>query len=309
MGQTPHPAGTTNPTERDKTMFQRYGNSFKIGSQITSRDGTPLDNDQLRRAAPSIFATEAHASRSNRFAPVATVDVLEGLRREGFEPFSAMQAKTRDETRQDFTKHLVRLRHRGIQNQAGQSFEIVLVNANDGTAAYQMLPGFFRMVCANGLIAGDSFEGVKVRHSGNAIGDVIEGAYRVLNDAPRVADQVDAFRAITLNRDERQAFAEAAHVIRFPDHYAEGDDRTETPIRPDQLLLPRRYDDKAPDLWTTFNVAQENVIRGGLSAMGRNAAGQRRRSTTREVNGIDQNRSLNRALWTLTEAMARLKAA
>lgn len=289
--------------------LHRYGRSFKVGSAITARGNDPLSNDDLLRAAPSIFATEAHESRSARFSPVATVQVLEGLRREGFEPFSAMQAKTRDESRKDFTKHLVRLRHRGITNLAGQAFEIVLVNANDGTAAYQMLPGFFRMVCANGLIAGDTFEGVKVRHSGDAVGDVIEGAYRVLSDAPKIADQVDNFRALTLNRDERNAFAEAAHVIRFPDHYAEGDDRTETPIRADQLLQARRYDDRAADLWTTFNAVQENVIRGGLTAMGRNANGQHRRTTTREVNGIDQNRSLNRALWTLTERMAELKAA
>jgi hypothetical protein len=288
--------------------FHRYGRSFKVGSAITARGNDPLSNDDLMRAAPSIFATEAHESRSARFAPVATVQVLEGLRREGFEPFSAMQARTRDESRKEFTKHLLRLRHRGITNDAGQAFEIVLVNANDGTAAYQMLPGFFRMVCANGLIAGDTFEGVKVRHSGDAVGDVIEGAYRVLGDAPKIADQVDSFRSLTLNRDERQVFAEAAHMIRFPDHYAEGDDRTETPIRADQLLTARRYDDRAADLWTTFNAVQENVIRGGISAMGRNATGQRRRVTTREVNGIDQNRSLNRALWTLTEKMAQLKA-
>jgi hypothetical protein len=70
----------------------------------------------------------------------------------------------------------------------------------------------------------------------------------------------------------------------------------------------RRYDDRASDLWTTFNAVQENVIRGGITAMGRNATGQRRRVTTREVNGIDQNRSLNRALWMLAERMAELKA-
>jgi hypothetical protein len=299
----------TTQREENTMSFQRYGRAFKVGSAITSRDGDPLTNDQLMRAAPSIFATEAHESRSARFAPVATVQVLEGLRREGFDVFSAMQAKTRDESRKDFTKHLVRLRHRGITNDAGQAFEIVLLNANDGTAAYQMLPGFFRMVCANGLIAGDSFEGVKVRHSGNAVGEVIEGAYRVLEDAPKVADQVDAFRSLTLHRDERMAFAEAAHVLRFPDHYAEGDDRRETPITADRLLMPRRTADTAPDLWTTFNAVQENVIRGGISAMGRNANNQRRRTTMREVNGIDQNRALNRALWTLAERMAQLKAA
>lgn len=282
------------------------------GGQMFARPGEALSDDQLLRVAPSIFATEAHESRSARFAPVPTVDVLNGLRAEGFEPVFAAQAKTRDESRREFCKHMVRLRHRGdvgSRNIGGGMFEIVLVNANDGSAAYHMLPGVFRMVCANGLIAGETYDQVKVRHSGNAIGDVIEGAFRVLDEAPRVADQIDTFRALTLNRDEQTALAEAAHVLRFPDHYAEGADRRETPIQPDQLLRARRMDDRAPDLWTTFNAVQENVIRGGLTAWGRDANNNRRRVTSREVAGIDQNRALNRALWTLTERMAQIKGA
>jgi hypothetical protein len=286
--------------------FHRYGRAFRVGSQITARNGEPLDNDALRAAVPSIFATEAHESRSARFAPVPTVTVLDGLRNEGFEPFAAMQAKTRDESRREFCKHLIRLRHRGMTNDAGQAFEIVLVNANDGSAAYQMLPGFFRMVCANGLIAGETFEGVKVRHSGNAIGDVIEGAYRVLDDAPRVTDQVAQFRALQLADGERQALAEAAHILRFPDA---AEDAQRAPITADMLLRPRRGEDRATDLWTAFNVVQENVIRGGLRGRTVNANGQVRRASTREVAGIDQNKALNRALWTLAERMAELKAA
>jgi hypothetical protein len=284
-------------------MFRPAFNTFRTASAAKARPGEALSDDQLRRVAPSIFATEAHESRSARFAPVPTVTVLDGLRREGFEPVFAAQSGTHDDSRRDFTKHMLRLRHRGEGRamKVGDSvFEIVLVNANDGSAAYQMLPGVFRLVCLNGLMVGNAYDEVKVRHSGNAVHDVIEGAFRVLSEAPRVAGQVEAFRGITLNRDEREAFAEAAHALRF-----EG----ETPIRAAQLLQPRRRDDVGADLWTTFNVAQENIIRGGLSAMGRNAAGQRRRTTSREVQGIDQNRALNRALWTLSERMAQLKAA
>jgi hypothetical protein len=74
-------------------------------------------------------------------------------------------------------------------------------------------------------------------------------------------------------------------------------------------LLPRRHDDQASDLWTTFNVVQENVIRGGLTAVGRDANGRRRRTTTRAVNGIDQDVRLNKGLWVLAERMAEIKAA
>ena len=75
------------------------------------------------------------------------------------------------------------------------------------------------------------------------------------------------------------------------------------------MLTVRRSVDRSDDLWTTTNVIQENVIRGGLSAWGRDANNRPRRVTTREVRGIDQDVKLNRALWVLGERMAQLKAA
>jgi hypothetical protein len=289
-------------------------NRFRANSAVKASLGNILTDDQLRAAALMRIGSEDGGGRGARFAPVATIDVLNGLRREGFDPVYAGQARTRDQSRREFTKHMVRLRHRGEAGQTfmvgGSHFEIVLINANDGTSAYHMLPGVFRLVCLNGLMVGDTYDEVKVRHTGDAVGEVIEGAYRVLGEAPRVAGQVDTFRALSLNRDEQQVFAEAAHMLRFPDHHtAESEARRETAITAGQLLRPRRADDRAADLWTTFNVTQENVIRGGLSNWGRDANNRRRRQTMREVNGIDQNRGLNRALWTLTERMAELKGA
>lgn len=77
-------------------------------------------------------------------------------------------------------------------------------------------------------------------------------------------------------------------------------------IRPDQLLHPRRADDQRPDLWTTFNVVQENALKGGLVGIGWDAQGRPHRSRTREVRGIDQDVRLNKALWTLSEHMAKI---
>jgi hypothetical protein len=178
--------------------FNRFTRGMTVGSQILGRNEA-LTDDQLRAAVPSIFATEAHESRSARFTPIPTIKVLDGLRAEGFEPFGAQQARTRVEGKAEYTKHLLRLRHRSLANATGEAFEIVLVNANDGTSAYQMLPGFFRMVCANGLMTGETSREVKVRHSGDAVGAVIEGAFQVLQDAPRATGQVAGFKAVTLS--------------------------------------------------------------------------------------------------------------
>ena len=56
------------------------------------RGDQPLSEDQMRAAAPSIFAEGKHASRSARYTYIPTIEVLRGLRREGFEPFTVAQA-------------------------------------------------------------------------------------------------------------------------------------------------------------------------------------------------------------------------
>jgi hypothetical protein len=271
-----------------------------------------MNEDEIRRIAPSIFAVSAHESRSQRFVAVPTIDVLRGLANEGFMTVGVKQSTTRDDTKKEFTKHMVRLRK--IDGDARYSVgdnvcEIVLKNANDGTSAYDLMAGMFRIRCLNSLVAQTStIDSVKVRHSGNAIDNVIEGTFRVLNEAEKLLSAPADWSKIQLNQDERQILAESAHIIRFGD--AEGN--VETPIKAEQLLRARRIGDKENDLWTVGNVIQENVIKGGLSAY---AAPKRdihgrvvsaRRVTTRAVNGIDQDVKLNKALWTLNEQMFNL---
>jgi hypothetical protein len=268
-----------------------------------------LGEDEMRRLAPSIFAATAHHSRSDRFAPIPTIEVLRGLEREGFSVVGAKQCIARLDDRKNYTKHMVRLRRldEDRKYRVGDSvFEIVLKNANDGSAAYDLLAGLFRIKCLNSLVTQtDNTESLRVRHSGDVQHKVIEGTYRVLEKSEQTLRAPQDWPQITLNRDEREIFAEAAHMARFGD--AEG--HVETPIKAPQLLLPRRRDDTGTDLWRTFNVVQENCIRGGLTAMGRDANNRPRRTTTRQVNGIDQDVKLNRALWTLAARMAELKAA
>jgi hypothetical protein len=106
-----------------------------------------------------------------------------------------------------------------------------------------------------------------------------------------------------LDDGEREAFAEAAHFLRVADAHGE----VNTPVKPQQLLEPRRANDRSRDLWTVFNTIQENVIRGGLYATGRDANNRRRSVRTRPINGIDQDIRLNKALWVLAERMAAIK--
>lgn len=278
----------------------RLASKFNQRNQLVIQSREPLDNDQLRAVVPAIFAEEQHDSRSARYVYVPTFKLLDGLRREGWQPFFACQAKPRDSDRMGHAKHMLRLRRQDDIG-AGEAAEVVLLNSHDGTSAYQMFAGLLRFVCTNSLIAGDKFEEVRVPHKGNIQDQIIEGAYTVAQDFPRLIDAAAEMKGCQLAIPEKTAFARAALVARY------GEDAP--PVTDAQLLRPRRNDDYGNSLWATMNVVQENIIRGGVPGVTRDDAGRPiRRARTRQINGIDQNVGINRALWTLAQEMQAIKA-
>lgn len=262
----------------------------RFGNACTIRRDRPLTTEELYRTVPSVFGNDKHESRSERYTYIPTITLLESLQKEGFQPFFACQTRVRDISRREHTKHMLRLRREG-QMAGKQVPEIILLNSHDGSSSYQMLPGLFRFVCQNGLICGQTFGEVRVPHKGDVIEKVIEGAYEVLGLFDRMDEQQGAMQSLLLPVQAQQALASAALTYRF------GEDHQ--PVTPAQILTPRRYEDDKPDLWTTYQRIQENLIKGGVA--GRNAKGKR--SHTRAVRGIDGDVKLNRALWVMAEAM------
>ncbi|WP_018441933.1 DUF932 domain-containing protein [Trinickia symbiotica] len=262
---------------------------------VALRSDHPLSNDEIAAVAPSILAHSAHESRSNRYSYIPTVDVLDALRKEGFQPFMVCQTRVRDDARRAYTKHMLRLRH-ADQIGGREANEIILLNSHDGTSSYQMVAGMFRFVCQNGMVCGDTVSDIRVPHKGDVIGQVIDGAFKVLDNFEEATQQREGMATTALDEGEQTAFARAALALRY-------DEGKPAPITEQQLLAPRRVEDRASDLWTTFNRVQENMIGGGLH--GRSANG--RATTTRAVTGIDQNIRLNRALWVLADELRRLR--
>lgn len=265
----------------------------------------PLTEDQMRGSAPSIFAEGKHASRSERYTYIPTIEVLRGLRKEGFEPFMVAQGQSRTEGRAQYTKHMIRMRHAGQAQSRPEANEIILINSHDGASSYQMLAGVFRFVCCNGLVVGDVVEDIRIPHKGSIQGEVIEGAFRVLDRFEVVSEHTEAMKALQLEPAEELAFATAALALRYGEQSVEltGGHRP-APVTASQLTGARRSADVGNSLWHTLQRVQENVIRGGLA--GRSAQG--RKLQTRPVASIDRGVSLNRALWTLAEEMRKIKA-
>jgi hypothetical protein len=255
----------------------------------------------MRSAAPSIFAEGKHASRSERYTYIPTIDVLRGLHREGFEPFMVAQGRSRIEGKTEYTKHMIRMRHAGQARARPEANEIILINSHDGASSYQLLSGIFRFICTNGLVVGDVSNDIRIKHKGDIRGEVIEGAFRVLDDFEIVDESTDAMKAIELKPEEERAFARAALTLRYGEQ-TEG--QPPAPITAEQLMQARRPEDAGNSVWANLQRVQEHVTRGGLR--GRTVQG--RRMHTREVASIDRNVALNRALWVLADEMRKLKA-
>lgn len=260
----------------------------------------PLTIDDIRERAPSAFAEQPHSSRSERYVYMPTYKVLEVMYREGFQAFQASQARSRKPDGGEYTKHLIRLRHPALVEVGGLVPEVALLNSHDGSSAFKLKLGAFRIVCLNGMVTGRDFAGVSVYHKGDVRHEVVEGAYQVINQAPALLDTVRALEAQDCNETEAEILA--GQIVT----YQYGDDEGDriAPVEPFMLTKPRRAEDMATDLWTRYNVIQENVTKGGLPY--RNSA-TGRRNTTRAVRGIDNDLRLNAALWDLTQQMLRLK--
>ena len=285
------------------TTMTMLTQSMRDRNQSGIRSREPLTLDQIRHAVPSAFAAEPYHAMSARYAYIPTSQVIEGMINAGFQPFAASQSRTKIEDKREHTKHMIRFRAPNVSLALNEVHpEIVMVNSHDGTSAYKLMAGLFRLVCSNGMIVADSLvSSLNVRHSGNIISEVATGSVELVARMPAAIDAIERWKQIQLTADEQSIFADAAHAVRF----ANSDGKINTPIQSGQLLRPRRRDDIDNNLWATFNRVQENVIKGGLTAY---SGAAMRRVSTRGVKGIDQDVRLNRALWTLGERMAELRS-
>ena len=253
-----------------------------------------LDEVQLQKRAPSIFATGGSQKTSERYGFIPTIEVVRGLRKNGFVPVMAGQSNSRLEHKKHFCKHIMRFRHESALMNKDLTPEIVLVNSHDRSTSYQLRAGIYRTVCANGMIVGDEVFCRRIKHSGYVIDRVVEAANDLIEIVPMSVRKAEDWKEIILLPEHKEAFSEAAATLKWQED--------NLPVDPRKLLVPKRIQDEKDDLWTTFNVVQENIIRGGIRY--RNENGQRNR--TREVQSVGENVRLNTALWMLTEKMAEL---
>ena len=219
-------------------------------STVSSAFTGALSLDALRSRVPAVFAPAAHERLSPKYTFIPTERVLSGLMSAGFVPVDARQAVSRRGS-SVHARHILRLRRRYETVQLRDCIpEIVFLNSHDGSSAYQLRMGLFRVVCTNGMIVSrGAFSAYCVSHRGNVVDEVVTAALNIAERFESLASQVERMEHRQLFKDEQHDFAGRALALRFEDAAQAG-------MQPSALLAPRRVEDAGSDLWSVLNRVQ-----------------------------------------------------
>lgn len=257
-------------------------------SYASNNSFSTLSDVELLHKVPSIFANNHSYHRDEKhYALFNTANVISALREEGYFPVYARANGSRKDFDVDTRKHMVRFTHRDFIESPlavnDERPELVLTNSHDGSSSFRIMAGLFRKVCANGMMVMQQGIGEQsIRHIGHNFDEVIKCSLNTAKSMDEIMDTVNNMKGIILNEKQRRDLAAEIAEMRF------GTEKIKTP---ENLLTLRRYEDNwTPSLYNTFNVIQENVIKGGQRVTDR---------VMRPITNIDTDIDLNKNMWNI----------
>lgn len=246
---------------------------------------------ELLTLPESALATHASPRASGKYLFIPTTDIVDALAGEGWVVSSAVQTKSKAEGRKGYQRHMLRFRPENQDNQihVGDSIaELLLDQSHDTTRSYRFGGGVYRLVCGNGMVVCETaFPGIRINHKGT-LSDIVQASLEVAHKLPELAEAVGKFRDTKVNDLIRADFAQRAIAVRYGDR---------KPLEPADILYIRRDQDHGDDLWTLFNVVQENIMRGGQIGILENGTMRRMKPITGMSSGI----GVNEGLWSLAQ--------
>ena len=256
-----------------------------------------LSKSELELKAPAVFAASRDETRtSERYQSISTVEAIDFLNGEGYLVTDANQMFARKKDNR-FTRHVVMLTHEDHMKSEGKLETIprvMLFNSHNGTTALKLQAGFYRFVCSNGIIVGETTAQFKLRHSLSANEVLNDQLQHVAAVAKESGDLIEKWKARKLSKGAMQAFAQEAIGIRVRGG------ESASYYEPEKILEARREEDEGSDLWTVFNRVQENLVRGGVEGIRESG----RIVTLRPLTNIRRNTEFNQNLWDLAKKAA-----
>lgn len=267
-----------------------------------------LTKEQLREICPVAFeSAPTNPKVSGKYLFVNTEQIVDDLDKLGWKPVSAAMRKSRG-VNTIFSKHMVTFQNPSIKitgKDGDDSFpRIIMTNSHDGLQAFKFSVGIFRLVCSNGLVVADEkFSDFKIRHKGYTFAELRDVVAKAVQDLPNKVEVLNKMRTKILTKDEKQKLALDAMLIRAgiaPDSdKAKKFEYDKETI--EDILEPKRNEDKGDDLWKVFNVIQEKITQGEFHAALKGANTKVRK--VRKIKSFEKDLQVNKELFKLATAL------
>ena len=233
-----------------------------------------LDKDQIRQLAPVALLDKPTRQVSDKYVFANTETVIDDLAGLGWRPTQASQRTSRNpESPSRFSPHMIKFANPDIvvkgKTDDNISYpQIVLINRHDGLGAFKFMAGMFRLVCSNGLvIATSTFASVAIPHKGYTFDELRNVVGERTAALPETVTFMNQMKERKLNVGERRKLAldglllragiapTTAEALEYEKEYINGE-------LIQSILTPARKEDTGNDLWSTFNVVQERIVKG-----------------------------------------------
>ena len=265
-----------------------------------------LTKDQLRKICPVAFKdAPTNPDVTDRYLFVNTETIIDDLDKLGWMPVTAAMRKNRGKDT-IFSKHMVSFQNPNIKitsKDGDDAFpRIIMTNSHDGLQAFKFSVGIFRLVCSNGLVVADEkFSEFKIRHKGYTFAELRDVVAQAVKDLPNKVEVLNKMRNKILTQDEKQKLALDALLIRAgitPDSDKAKEFEYDQETIQD-ILEPKRKEDKGDDLWKTFNVIQEKITQGEFHAALKGAKVRK----VRKIKSFEKDLQVNKELFKLATAL------
>ena len=270
-----------------------------VNQKIENRDS--LTMDELKMICPEIATPEINPALrkklgiTDRYVHVPTEKVIEDVMKLGWTPINAYRVASRNQ-RTGTGRHMVKFVNYDFMKEGKTEYpELLLTNSHDGTTAFKLDVGIFRLVCSNGMVVkSQDFGSMKVRHYGYDF-ETIKGAVNELvEQIPDYLKQVEDMKEQKLEREQMLEFARQAAMLRMTKVNESAIDEV---VDVEDLLESTRKEDEGDGLWEVFNRLQEKVVNGKFNY----ALGKKERKA-RPVKGFKSQVKLNQDLWELASS-------
>lgn len=242
---------------------------------------------------------------SDKYSVANTGELLQFFESRGFELNGFSHGRVKDAARHGYQRHILRFAVPGAMRPTSLKDsvpEIVVVNSYDGTGALKLFTGLFRLVCANGLIVGESFgPSYSIRHVGNIKPQIDVAIADIVERLPSVAKTVEAMESVFINEPAQQQLANSVAEVVLPKGAVNADLTS--------ALRVRRSADASNNLWTVYNRLQETALKGGFRyqtlVTDKNGNTVLRNSTSQAIRSVARVVDVNRQIFDIANGFLK----